>query len=144
MQENLLLELLVAGVLVIVTFAIHAVGIILLSRTVRHEAREERERHISPASVEGITIVVVIVLGIFALHAIEIGLYAFVYGGLGAVPDLRDAIYFSAMTYGTLGYNDDLIDPAWRLVAAIEGINGLLLIGWSTAFFVTMMGKMIR
>jgi len=55
-----------------------------------------------------------------------------------------DALYFSAMTYGTLGYNDDLLHPAWRLVAAIEGINGLLLIGWSTAFFVTVMGRLIR
>ena len=144
MQENILLALLVAAVLVIATFAIHAVGLILLTRTVRREAREEAERHIKPASFEGVSMVLVIVLGIFALHALEIGLYALAYLGLDAIARLSDAIYFSAMTYGTLGYNDDLIDPAWRLVAAIEGINGLLLIGWSTAFFVTMMGRMIR
>ncbi len=144
MAENILLELLVAGVLVMVTFAVHAVGLVVLTRTVRREAREEVERHINPASLEGVSIVVAIVLGIFALHAAEILVYALVYRGLGAVTALPDAIYFSAMTYGTLGYNDDLISPAFRLLAAIEGINGLLLIGWSTAFFVTMMGRMIR
>jgi hypothetical protein len=144
MAENMFAELMVAGVLVIATFAIHAVGLIILTRTVRREAREEVERHINPASFEGVSLVVVIVFGIFVLHAAEIFLYALAFRGLGAVGSLPDAVYFSAMTYGTLGYNDDLIDPAWRLVAAIEGINGLLLIGWSTAFFVTMMGRMIR
>ena len=32
----------------------------------------------------------------------------------------------------------------WRLVSAIEGINGIILIGWSTAFFVTLIARMRR
>jgi hypothetical protein len=32
----------------------------------------------------------------------------------------------------------------WRLVSAIEGINGIIFIGWSTAFFVTLMGRLRR
>ena len=34
--------------------------------------------------------------------------------------------------------------PGWRLVSAIEGINGIILIGWSTAFFVTLIARMRR
>jgi len=63
---------------------------------------------------------------------------------LGVIVPVYDAMYFSAMTYGTLGYSDTLLSENWRLVAAIEGINGLLQIGWSTAFFVTVMGRINR
>jgi hypothetical protein len=30
----------------------------------------------------------------------------------------------------------------WRLVSAIEGMNGVLLLGWSTAFFVTVVARL--
>jgi hypothetical protein len=33
-----------------------------------------------------------------------------------------------------LGYGDVVLDRQWRLFGAIEGANGLLLFGWSTAF----------
>lgn len=144
MEGNLSLQLGVAATLVLVTVAIHAVGLIFLSRILRREAREEAERHIPPLSFEGVTMVIGLVGGLFLLHGFEIFLYALLFEAIGAVPRLDDAIFFSAMTYGTVGYSDALLHPEWRLVAAIEGINGLLLIGWSTAFFVTLMGRLVR
>lgn len=144
MQENLAVQLFVSALLVLATVVIHAVGLILLARVVRREAREEAERHIPPLSVEGVSMVVALVAGLFLIHGLEIALYALVFTWVEALPDMADAVFFSAMTYGTVGYSDTLLDPRWRLVAAIEGINGLLLIGWSTAFFVTLMGRMIR
>lgn len=144
MAGTLTIQLVVSASLVLATVAIHAVGLIILSRTLRREAREEAEHHISPLSFEGVVLVVALVAGLFLLHGLEILLYALVFVGADAVPTFDDAIFFSAMTYGTVGYSDALLDPAWRLVAAIEGINGLLLIGWSTAFFVTLMGRLIR
>lgn len=143
-QEHLGLQLIVSVMLVLATVAIHAVGLILLARTLRREVREEAERHVAPLSVEGVSMVVALVAGMFLIHGLEIALYAFFFLFAGALPSLPDAVFFSAMTYGTVGYSDVLLAPQWRLVAAIEGINGLLLIGWSTAFFVTLMGRMIR
>ena len=71
-------------------------------------------------------------------------LYAFLYEGLGAVVDLETAVYFSTISYAGIGFDDRYIAPEWRLVAAIEGINGLLLLGWSTAFFVTIVARLGR
>jgi hypothetical protein len=34
-----------------------------------------------------------------------------------------------------------LIDPAWRLVAAFESILGVILLGWSTAFFIRVLSR---
>ncbi len=81
-------------------------------------------------------------LGLFALHGVEIWLYALVYLEIGALNGLEEAVYFSTITYGTIGYDDEGFHPAWQLVAAIEGINGVLLMGWSTAFFISLAARL--
>ncbi|HEX4848400.1 MAG TPA: ion channel, partial [Novosphingobium sp.] len=82
-----------------------------------------------------------IVVAILALHGLEIWLFAFVYMGTGAIAGLEDALYFSTISYSTVGYNDTHIDPAWRLLGAFQSILGMVLIGWSTAFFFRMLGR---
>lgn len=140
----MLAELLVATAMVLVTVMIHATGLLLLGRLTRFEAREEATVGIHPLSVRGVAMIVAVVLGLFALHGSEIWLYAALYLELGAIEGVRHAVYFSTQTYAAIGYSDEVIAPGWKLVAAIEGINGLLLIGWSTAFFVTVMGRLGR
>lgn len=138
------MELAVATAMVVLTVLIHGIGLAGLGRAVRLEAREEAEHHIGSMSVRGILTTIGTVVGLFMLHGIEVWAYGLLYLELGAVGRMADAMYFSTMTYGTLGYSDTLLSDDWRLVAAIEGINGLLLIGWSTAFFVTVMGRLNR
>jgi hypothetical protein len=44
------------------------------------------------------------------------------------------AVYFSAVTFTTLGYGDIVLEAAqWRLLTGIEALNGVLLLGLSTA-----------
>ena len=76
--------------------------------------------------------------------ALKSGLYALLYNLVGAIHGLREAIYFSTITYGAIGYSDAAMTEEWRLVSAIEGINGIILIGWSTAFFVMIAARMRR
>lgn len=83
-----------------------------------------------------------VVLALFTLHGIEIWLYAALYLIADAVHTLEAAVYFSTITYSTLGYGDVQVSQDWRLVSAIESINGILLLGWSTAFFVTVVARL--
>lgn len=138
------IELALATVMVLLTVAIHAVGLYALSRLLRLEEREEAREHIHPMSPRGLAATMIVILGLFVLHGIEIWLYAFLYIGIGSVDGLREAIYFSTITYGAIGYSDAAMAEEWRLVSAIEGINGIILIGWSTAFFVTLIARMRR
>ena len=137
-------ELLLATVMVLATVSIHAIGLFALARLLRIEELEEQEEHIHPLSGRGIVATLTVALGLFVLHGIEIWLYAFVYLAIGAVDGLRESVYFSTITYGAIGYSDAAMAPGWRLVSAIEGINGIILIGWSTAFFVTLIARMRR
>ena len=61
---------------------------------------------------------------------------------LGQFPDLETALYFSAGSFTTIGYGDVLASHSRRLMAAIEGAMGFLLIGWSTAFLVSVTARM--
>ena len=135
-------QLLVATAMVLLTVLIHGLGLYWLSAFLKEEGREEREAHLSPMSLRGIALTVVVVLGLFSLHGIEIWAYAALYLVLGALPDLETAVYFSTITYTTIGYDDEGLARSWQLVAAIEGMNGVLLMGWSTAFFISLMGRL--
>lgn len=140
----MLIELVIAAGMVTLTAVIHGFGLYGLAAILRLEAQDEAAHRINALSWRSAGIMLAIVLGLFALHGFEIWLYAGLYQALGAVPDLRTAVYFSTITYGAIGYSDAAILPDWHLVAAIEGINGVLLLGWTTAFFVRVIGVMGR
>lgn len=53
----------------------------------------------------------------------------------------KDYLYFSAETYTSLGIGDAYPVGDLRLIASIESLVGLLLIGWSTSFTYIAMTK---
>lgn len=121
------------GALVIsATVVIHTLGLIAVTRAVgkftdmfRLDGRRNR-----------IVAMVVIVIGLFAIMTIEIWLWAISHHLLGVTEDFETALYFSIVTFSTLGYGDVLPAQEWRLFAGLEGVDGLLLIGWSTAYLI--------
>lgn len=46
------------------------------------------------------------------------------------------ALYFSIVTFTTLGYGDLTAGPSWRLLASLAAVNGLIIVGLNTAFLV--------
>ncbi len=134
---NLVLELAAATVLVVLTMFIHLGGIAaLLVLLRRHRGRADvRTLWHEGAAILGAA------GGLIILHAIEIWLYAGFYLLVEAIAGLEAALYFSTSSYTTVGYGDLVLDARWRLLGAIEGANGLILLGWSTAFFVAVVGR---
>lgn len=55
----------------------------------------------------------------------------------GRVPDVRASVLFSLGAMTTYG-SSDLLPAHWRLMGALEALNGILLIGLSTAFLFSM------
>jgi hypothetical protein len=120
--------------LVLATVFSHYEGLRLVSRglLVSHATQGRRK-------------VLLAVLWIFLIHIVEINLYAFGYWfadlvvNIGSFTGAREAklfdyFYFSAEAFSTLGLGDIYPIGPLRLLASIEPINGLLLIGWSTSF----------
>ena len=75
------------------------------------------------------------------LHLAEISVWAVWYAWKGALPDLQNSFYFSAMTYTTTGYGDVVLPEGWRLVGGVEALTGILMCGWSTGFFFAIVSR---
>jgi len=78
---------------------------------------------------------------VLLLHLLEISLWAFFYHWTQSLPDLDSAFYFSAVTYTTTGYGDVVLPQPWRMVGAVEALTGILMCGWSTAFFFAVVSR---
>jgi uncharacterized protein YhhL (DUF1145 family) len=141
---TLALEFAVSSVMVVLCVAVHGLGLFSLSRAMRTEIAIERLQHIDPLSPRGAAFTLGIVVAIVMLHGIEIWMFAGVYFFAHAIPSMEGALYYSTISYSTVGYSDTHITQAWRLVGAFESILGVILLGWSTAFFLRMLSRIDR
>jgi hypothetical protein len=48
--------------------------------------------------------------------------------------DLPDFVYFSAMTYSTVGFGDAVPVGAIRFLAGMEALTGFVMITWSASY----------
>ena len=112
---------------------------------IHYEALRGVSRAMPKMPVRPRTRLVVVIGAVFVAHIVEIILFACAFGlmqhqwGLGEIVGAveggwLDMFYFSAATYTTLGMGDLFPSGAMRLVAAIESLAGLVLIGWSASF----------
>jgi len=128
-----------ASLMVGLTVCIHFGGLLALMWLLRRRGHRFRaHEHVARVAA----LLVVVVLGLVAIHTVEIWLYAAAYLAAGALPDFETALYFSTTSFTTIGYGDVVLDRHWRLFGAIEGANGLLLFGWSTAFLLSVIQRL--
>lgn len=128
----MLANLLAGSVIIGLTVLIHTFGLIAITRAMSLMIDRFRMRGRRSSVLAMITIV----LGIFGVMTVEVWLWAIGYMVTGSFDDFQTALYFSTVTFSTLGYGDIVPHAEWQLFAGLEGINGFLLIGWSTAYLV--------
>ena len=129
MITNILIGLLMVGITVIV----QAIGTSFWIRFLIHEIYEQ-ERKVYKTRFAGLLIITSIFLTI--LNTVEAFIWALLYYYLPNITEietLESAIYFSLVTFTTLGYGDLTIGTDYRFLTGIEALNGILLIGWSSA-----------
>lgn len=132
-------QLALATLVVGVTVVVHLAGLALLLAILRRYRRASRRYLVILLNGGAI---LVAAFGLFALHSAEIWIWAGIYQLLGAFTDFEHALYFSTSTYVTIGYGDLVLPPGLRILGAIEGASGIILIGWSTAFFFSIVDRM--
>lgn len=133
----LIMQLTVASLMVVLTVLVHLSGLTVTMRLLR--ARRARSHLLQRRPLLVLTIAT---LGVFAVHTIEIWLFALLYRLLGSFNSFEEALYFSTVTYATIGYGDFTLPHAWRVLGAIEGATGVIMLGWSTAFLVSLLSQL--
>jgi voltage-gated potassium channel Kch len=128
MTENLTVGTLV----IIATVLIHTFGLIAVTKVMGHLT----DRFRMHGHRSRIVAMISVVLGLFLVLTSEVWLWALVYRLIGALPDFEHALYFSTVSFSTVGFGDVVPAEKWRLLGALEAVNGFLMIGWSTAYLI--------
>lgn len=128
-------------VLVAITIAIHAVGIVLIGSASRRARTKLLRRGLTyvDSAPATIVLIVAVALSLAFLHAIESIVWAIVYVRLGALPSPADAALYSVDSMTTRGASGLFLAPQWRMMGATEAGDGMLLFGISTAFLFYVM-----
>jgi len=127
--------------LVAITVIIHGAGTTLWLRRLSHRFAKVANLHYPSRSLR-ILIGTIIVLTV--LHTLQIIVWAFAYLYLlpeNVLSTFEEATYFSFVTFTTLGYGDITLAGAWRILSGMEALNGVLLLGWSTALLFTVVQR---
>jgi hypothetical protein len=125
--------------LIALTMAMHAIGVIFMAVAgVRIRARIGSRNYLTSRHLAAIQIGQIGTLGLLltALHGVEAALWAAAYWWLNSP---ADAILYSFDSMSTLGTSGLTVEPHWRMMGALEGMDGMLLFGISTAYIFAMM-----
>ena len=134
---------LIGSALIAITVLIHAIG---TTAWVRHLGK----KYVGDLPWSGRRSMLVLVntaLVVFALHTVEIIIWASAYLALVPIDELasfEEAVYFSFVTFTTLGYGEITLSAGWRLLSGIEALNGIILVGWTTAMIFSVVQHIWR
>jgi voltage-gated potassium channel len=135
----MLVLMLVIVLLVAATVAIHAFGTVFW---IRYLSRHYIGADGGVRAHKTLPMVTWSAVWLLMLHLAEVVVWAVFYLLITPVQEIatfEEAVYFSVVTFTTLGYGDvTLADHHWRLLSGAEALNGVLLVGWSTALLFTV------
>ena len=101
---------------------------------------DRNERYVVSGSLFAAMTVLIGVMGLLLLgNLLQIAFWAFLFRAVGEFDTFVDAYYHSAVNFATLGYGDIVMSEAHRILGALEAINGVLMIGVSTAVLMTVL-----
>jgi len=130
-------QIVVGSALVVATTLAHGACTVVAMRSLSRLGQAYRT-HIGRGLV-----ISVLVLLMFLVSVADATLWAYAYIQVGAISDPETAMYFSMVTFTTLGYGDVTLGTDWRLLASFEAANGTIMFGWTTALVVAYIQRMI-
>ncbi len=119
--------------------------LIALSTVIHYEVLRGLNVWLPFFTIPGRTKLLVVIFVAFASHTVHICIYGLALFLLSEYADvgtfrasseltLVSCLYFSSETYTSLGFGDITPVGPIRLIAGVEALNGLLLIGWSVSY----------
>jgi hypothetical protein len=137
-QGIVLDQMLVGAATSLVNLIIHAVLLAVLVWTVRSLGKRDS---FAPGFVQYTVVIVATGTLLMAGHFVEVMVWAITYWWVGVGPASVQLIYLSFDNYTTLGYSELVAPEQWRLLRPMTALNGIMLIGWSTAVIIEILRR---
>ncbi|PSL17876.1 potassium channel family protein [Shimia abyssi] len=99
--------------------------------------------HLHRRSVQVAVMVLVAFAMIVLSHTIQVWFWAGIMIYMDAFVFWFDSLYFALVTYTTVGYGDIVLPIEFRVFGAFGGVTGILCFGISTAFLVSLIGRLL-
>ena len=131
-------QMLVGAAASLVNLIIHALLLALVVWTVRGIAVRD---HYVPSFMRYTLMIVLTGTLLMAGHFLEVMVWAVTYGLVGIAPASIQLIYLAFDNYTTLGYSELVAPEQWRLLRPMTALNGIMLIGWSTALIIEILRR---
>jgi voltage-gated potassium channel len=132
---------LIGATLVVITVILHATGTTAWLRVI---GRRYADNDGLIRAGKTLHVLIGTVISLLVLHTLQIVIWAYAYLSIvpaGELDTLEEAVYFSFVTFTTLGYGDITLSEGWRLLSGIQALNGIMLVGWSTAMLFAVVQK---
>jgi hypothetical protein len=126
-----------ASVLVVIV-VLHGFGLDRIVDRYKRTAQKLREQATPTAVATGVFAWSIFLM--LVLHLVETFVWALVVHRAGLIPQFRDAVYFCANAYTTLGEGDPMLPLSWRELSPIMAISGLFTFGWTTSVMFNVVG----
>ncbi|HXJ35048.1 MAG TPA: ion channel [Candidatus Eisenbacteria bacterium] len=94
--------------------------------------------------LHNIGVIVRTLLLLAAAQLVQIAAWAELFIRCGEFDGFTVALYHSAMNFTTLGDSGVVMSPAWRLLAPLEALAGMLMFGVSGAVLFSVIQTLIR
>lgn len=133
--------MLIALSIVAICVVIHTAGLVLFAQFLID--KYPKLDRIATMMRQAVVLIIVFAV-VITLHLVEAALWAAFYYMRGLFQDFETALYFSLVTYGTIGFGDVVLPQRWRLLGGIEGISGVLLCGLSAAFIFSVINALFQ
>jgi ion channel len=131
-------QMLVGAAASLVNLIIHAVLLGVVVWTVRGIALRD---DFVPSFLRYTIIIVLTGTLLMVGHFVEVMVWAVTYGLVGIAPASIQLIYLAFDNYTTLGYSELVAPEQWRLLRPMTALNGIMLIGWSTAVIIEILRR---
>ena len=141
MDGSMFDQVVVGGGASLANLFIHAVLVGAIISTVRRLADTDAS---FPGFLQYMLVIVATGTLLVIGHFIEVVVWAYTYHWVSATPPDTDLVYFAFGNYTTLGYGDVVPVPTWHLLGPMTALNGVLLIGWSTALIFEVLRRSVR
>jgi Ion channel len=136
----MLRQILLGGGVSVVNIAIHAVTMVAIIQGGRKVVAYGQAWPIARVVNAMVGTIVILMLA----HVAEVVVWSLAYAVADVAPQGTDLLYFAFVNYTTLGYGDVVPAERWRLIGPITALNGVLMIGWSTAVIFEVLRTAVR
>jgi voltage-gated potassium channel Kch len=117
---------------------------VFLALCARRYVALRRKMNTSPSRAGDVRLLSMVMVVMLIGNYVQMALWAALFLLLGEFNDFTTALYFSGVTFATLGYGDVVLSPQWRLLSPLEAANGILMFGVSTAIMTAAVIDLIK